>query len=186
MYGGKYLCGLMALGLLITLLPAANADVEPNNSLDTPESIVAGTYDGYCSYDDPDYYVISVPAKVKITVTAKLVEGDGLTVTGYDHYKVEHNFLMGIWMFIEAQGATDSDSWTNTKNEPQNIYLGFEGFGSEIGQEAKYTFTIEIGGSSDPDAIPRGEEESCCGGIMIGFLALLALIVVCGILIKRR
>jgi hypothetical protein len=161
---------LLMLALMALFIPLASGDNEPNDSLIQAESLGEGTFTGSVSLgvfdDDVDYYVISVPAKKDLVVKVEVTElGDlGITITSYD-YKREDLGIFGIWMYLDAEGEVESDSWYNSDDQARDLYLGIEGDGD-------YKITIEF--TSDTEEAV----ETLAGICFLGTFGM-----ICGIII---
>jgi hypothetical protein len=184
----KYLSILSVLflaGFVLLSVSPVLADTEPNNSLMEAEVIGEGTFTGNVSTPltaaaDVDYYMISVPKDKDIEVTiTKTDAGTGMIdVESYDHDKSGLG-VFGIWMLLETQGETQTDSWYNSDDSAQNIYI-------EISGDGDYTMTIEF--TDKTSEAVEGFLQACCFGtlgiILIFILGIVGIIILIIVVVK--
>jgi hypothetical protein len=125
------------------------SDVEPNNSMTTPQAIsgacnqISGTFlnDATPQQEEYDYFRLSLPAGQ--TVTALL---DGLTAD----YDLEIYDAAGNWVGSSYNGGTAADqaSWTNTTTSAINVYVLV--FRSASATRTTYQLKVSYPASSPP------------------------------------
>jgi hypothetical protein len=126
---------LLALGVCLLISFPASADVEPNDSLLSPEIIVEGTHSGSVftngSFEsDVDYYKIVIPAKKDIDVTFTKTDSDigTLTVKAFDHKRLP-NSIFGVWIVVSSPGEKETSSDYNGDGVDRDYYLEISGHG---------------------------------------------------------
>jgi hypothetical protein len=137
---------LLAIGFCLMIAIPVSAEVEPNDSLLTPEVIGEGTFNGSVSmngtvYTDKDYFRISVPSKkdIEITLTKTDMGFGTIDVNSYDENRNPMSILFGgIWISVSTAGTSQTDTWYNEAGSAKDFYLEVEGDG-EYRMDIRFT-----------------------------------------------
>lgn len=137
--GRRWLIGLVLLFLALPLSCGAQAELEPNDSLDSPQVLTVGELEGEVSssFDatgpiqiDRDIFAVDVEMKHVLELSFKKTDlgPHAISIRTYDEEKMRLHSPLD--MVLSVPGEVFIGRWENTQNSRSRVHLVVEGNGT--------------------------------------------------------